>query len=146
MAATAEFNKKVGDQELRAAGMRVTQPRLKILRILEKASGAGSHLSAEEVYLQLSKDGVDVGIATVYRVLTQFKAAGLVNSHNFEGGHAVYELDRGPHHDHMVCLESGEVVEFCDAQIEKLQRKIAERHGYELVDHSLVLYVRPRAK
>lgn len=139
--------KKVGDQELRDAGMRVTQPRLKILQILEKAADSGLHLSAEEVYRRLLEDGGDkIGIATVYRVLTQFKAAGLVHSHNFEDGHAVYELDRGPHHDHMVCLESGEVVEFCDAQIEELQRQVAERHGYELIDHSLVLYVRPRSR
>lgn len=122
--------------------MKVTQPRLEVLRILEQAALNGSHLGAEDIYRQLLEERVDVGIATVYRVLTQFKAAGLVNSHYFESGHAVYELDRGPHHDHMVCVDSGRVIEFCNSQIEELQKDIAAEHGYELVDHSLVLYVR----
>ena len=86
----------------------------------------------------------EIGLATVYRVLTQFEAAGLVTRHHFEGGHSVFELDDGEHHDHMVCVESGEVIEFSNEEIEKLQHKMAEEHGYELIDHNLVLYVRPK--
>ena len=86
----------------------------------------------------------DIGLATVYRVLTQFESAGLVTRHNFEGGHSVFELDDGDHHDHMVCIETGDVIEFVNEEIEGLQHKIAEEYGYELLDHSLVLYVRPK--
>lgn len=128
--------------DLRNAGLKVTLPRIKILEMLEKS--ASRHLSAEDIYRKLMDGNEDVGLATVYRVLTQFEAAGLVRRHNFEGGHAVFELERGPHHDHMVCLETGTVIEFVSEDIEKLQRQIAERHGYVVEEHSLVLYVRPR--
>ena len=128
-------------QELRKAGLKVTLPRLKILEIFEGSNLR--HLSAEDIYRELLDSGEDIGLATVYRVLTQFEAAGLVTRHNFEGGHSVFELDDGEHHDHMVCVESGEVVEFFDEEIERLQRKMAQEHGYELLDHNLVLYVRP---
>jgi Fur family ferric uptake transcriptional regulator len=126
--------------ELRKAGLKITLPRLKILEILENASNR--HLSAEDIYKDLLDSGEEIGLATVYRVLTQFEAAGLVTRHNFEGGHSVFELDDGEHHDHMVCVESGEVIEFFSEEIERLQHEIAEEHGFELLDHSLVLYVR----
>jgi Fur family ferric uptake transcriptional regulator len=109
-------------KELRQAGLKVTLPRLKILEI----------------------DGEEIGLATVYRVLTQFETAGLVTRHNFEGGHSIFELDDGEHHDHMVDVDSGEVVEFMSAEIEKMQHEIAEKHGFELLDHSLVLYVKAK--
>ena len=130
--------------ELKKAGLKVTLPRLKILEILERQDDR--HLSAEDIYRELLESGEDIGLATVYRVLTQFEAAGLVIRHNFEGGHSVFELDSGDHHDHMVCIETGDVIEFVDDEIEKLQHAIAEKHGYDLVDHNLVLYVRPRAE
>ena len=130
------------NQDLRNAGLKVTTPRVKILEILENADQR--HLSAEDVYRILMESGVEVGLATVYRVLTQFEAAGLVTRLNFDGGHSVFELMRGDHHDHMVCVESGKVVEFHSAEIERIQREIVEQHGFELVDHSLVLYVKPR--
>ncbi len=129
-------------QELRKAGLKITLPRLKILEILESASQR--HLSAEGIYKELLDSGEEIGLATVYRVLTQFESAGLVTRHNFEGGHSVYELDDSGHHDHMVCVESGDVIEFVSEEIERLQREVAENKGYELLDHSLVLYVRPR--
>jgi Fur family ferric uptake transcriptional regulator len=127
--------------ELRNAGLKVTVPRLRILEILSIADQR--HLSAEDVYKELLDSGEDIGLATVYRVLTQFESAGLVTRHNFEGGHSVFELDDGEHHDHMVCVESGEVIEFSNDEIEQLQHKMAREHGYELIDHNLVLYVRP---
>jgi len=127
-------------QELRDAGLKITLPRLKILEILEAAKAR--HLSAEGIYKELLQSGEDIGLATVYRVLTQFEAAGLVTRHNFEGGHSVFELDDGEHHDHMVCVETGDVVEFVSEEIERLQHEVAEKHGYELIDHSLVLYVK----
>ncbi len=127
-------------QELRKAGLKVTLPRLKILEILENSEPR--HLSAEDIYRQLLETGEDIGLATVYRVLTQFEAAGLVTRHNFEGGHSVFEMDDGKHHDHMVCIESGEVVEFTNDEIERIQKDIAKSHGFELIDHNLVLYVR----
>lgn len=130
--------------ELRKAGLKVTLPRVKILSILEAAE-EHQHLSAEDVYRKLLDSGDDVGLATVYRVLTQFETAGLVLRHNFEGGHAVFEMAGDEHHDHMVCTQTGHVVEFFDEVIEDRQRQIAEEHGYELVDHSLVLYVKPRS-
>ena len=126
--------------ELRKAGLKITLPRLKILEILENASNR--HPSAEDIYKDLLDSGEEIGLATVYRVLTQFEAAGLVTRHNFEGGHSVFELDDGEHHDHMVCVETGEVTEFFSEEIERLQHDIAEKHGFELIDHSLVLYVR----
>ena len=131
-------------QELRKAGLKVTLPRLKILEILE--SNRQRHLSAEDIYKELLETGEDIGLATVYRVLTQFESAGLVKRHNFEGGHSVFEMDEGEHHDHMVCVETGDVIEFMNDEIERLQREIAKKHNYELIDHSLVLYVRPRKK
>jgi len=131
-------------QELRKAGLKVTQPRMRILEILETSSG--KHMTAEGIYRELIQHHSDVGLATVYRVLTQFEAAGLVLKHNFEGGQAVYEIDRGKHHDHMVDVDTGKVIEFTSEAIEKLQHEIAERHGYAIEDHSLVLYVRARKK
>ena len=124
-------------QELRKAGLKVTLPRLKILEILE--GNEQRHLSAEDIYKELLDTGEDIGLATVYRVLTQFESAGLVSRHNFEGGHSVFEVDEGEHHDHMVCVESGDVIEFMNEEIERLQEEIARKHGYELIDHSLVL-------
>jgi Fur family ferric uptake transcriptional regulator len=132
------------NQELRKAGLKVTLPRVKILQILESSERGHQHLGAEDVYRALRDAGEDVGLATVYRVLTQFEAAGLVTRHHFETGHSVFELAKGEHHDHMVCMDSGDVVEFTDSIIEQRQRQIAADHGYELVDHSLVLYVRKK--
>jgi Fur family ferric uptake transcriptional regulator len=129
-------------QELRKAGLKVTLPRLKILEIFERSRTR--HMSAEDMYKELLDSGEDIGLATVYRVLTQFEAAGLVTRHNFEGGHSVFELDDGEHHDHMVCVETGDVVEFSNDEIERLQHEIAEAHGYDLIDHNLVLYVKPK--
>jgi len=131
-------------QELRKAGLKVTLPRVKILEILE--GNRQRHLSAEDIYKELLETGEDIGLATVYRVLTQFETAGLVKRHNFEGGHSVFEMDEGEHHDHMVCVETGDVIEFMNDEIERLQREIAKEHNFELIDHSLVLYVRPRKK
>ncbi|CAA0096891.1 Ferric uptake regulation protein [Halioglobus japonicus] len=132
------------NQELRKAGLKITLPRVKILQILESSGDGPQHMSAEDVYRALLAAGEDVGLATVYRVLTQFETAGLVTRHNFETGHSVFELATGEHHDHMVCVSSGEVVEFTDAVIEQRQREIAKEHGFELMDHSLVLYVRKK--
>jgi Fur family ferric uptake transcriptional regulator len=129
-------------KELRKAGLKITLPRLKILEILENARDR--HLSAEDIYKELLNSGEDIGLATVYRVLTQFEAAGLVTRHNFEGGHSVFELDDGDHHDHMVCVDSGQVIEFVSQEIERLQHEIAEEYGFELIDHSLVLYVKSK--
>ena len=131
-------------QELRKVGLKVTLPRLKILEILEHSDMR--HMSAEDIYRELLNMGEDIGLATVYRVLTQFEGAGLVSRHNFEGGHSVFELDDGEHHDHMVCIETGAVVEFINDDIERLQHEIAQEHDYELVGHNLVLYVKPLQK
>lgn len=130
--------------ELRKAGLKVTLPRVKILQLMENAETNEHHLSAEDVYKALLESGEDVGLATVYRVLTQFETAGLVMRHNFEGGHSVFEMAKEEHHDHMVCMETNQVVEFVDEVIENRQREIAEAHGYEIVDHSMVLYVKPK--
>ena len=130
-------------QDQRKVGPKVTHPRMRILELLEQKS-AQHHLSAEDIYRQLLEHGDEIGLATVYRVLTQFEAAGLVLKHNFEGGQAVYELDRGGHHDHMVDVDTGKIIEFESSEIEKLQREIAAKHGYELEEHSLVLYVRKK--
>ena len=127
-------------KDLRKVGLKVTLPRVKILDILE--NNTDLHMTAEEVYRSLLESGEDIGLATVYRVLTQFETAGLVTRHNFETGHSVFELAKGDHHDHMVCVNSGEVIEFTDSVIEQRQHEIAREHGYELGDHSLVLYVR----
>lgn len=129
-------------QDLKKAGLKATLPRIRILQILEDSRQ--KHMSAEDVYKALIEAGEEVGLATIYRVLTQFEAAGLVMRHNFDSGHSVFELNEGEHHDHMVCTQSGKVIEFRNEQIEKLQQDIADKHGYELVDHSLVLYVRPK--
>lgn len=129
-------------QELRKAGLKITLPRLKILEILE--GDEQRHKSAEDIYKELLDSGEEIGLATVYRVLTQFEAAGLVTRHNFEGGHSVFELDDGGHHDHMVCVDTGAVVEFFSEEIERIQHEIADKYGYELLDHNLVLYVQPK--
>ena len=126
--------------DLRKAGLKVTHPRMRILALLENIRPR--HMTAEDIYRQLVEQGDEIGLATVYRVLNQFEAAGLVLKHNFEGGHAVYELDRGEHHDHMVDVETGKVIEFHSDEIEALQEQIAARHGYVIEDHALVLYVR----
>jgi Fur family ferric uptake transcriptional regulator len=130
--------------ELRKAGLKVTHPRMRILQILEES--AQRHMTAEDIYRQLLGNQDDIGLATVYRVLTQFEAAGMVVKHNFESGQAVFELERGRHHDHMIDIESGKVIEFVSEQIERLQREIADKHGYVLEEHSLVLYVRPKKR
>ena len=131
------------NQDLRNAGLKVTLPRVKILQMLEQSDTR--HLSAEDVYKALLDAGEDVGLATVYRVLTQFEQAGLVERHNFDGGHSVFELDSGEHHDHLVCMETGKVIEFHNDEIEALQEKIARKYGYDLVDHNLVLYGKPKS-
>jgi len=132
----------VNDGNLRKAGLKVTQPRKRILELLDEAGN--KHVTADDIYRVLIQAGEDIGLATVYRVLNQFEAAGLVVKHNFEGGQAYYELDSGDHHDHMVCVETGKVIEFSNAEIEKLQADIASEHGYDIEDHSLVIYVRPK--
>ena len=131
--------------ELRRVGLKVTHPRMRILELLEGIQPQ-HHLTAEDIYRHLLENGDEIGLATVYRVLTQFEAAGLVIKHNFEGGQAIYELDRGGHHDHMVDVDTGKIIEFESAEIEKLQRQIAASHGYELEEHSLVLYVRKKRR
>lgn len=124
--------------DLKKAGLKVTIPRIKILEILENAKD--HHLSAEDVFRVLLEAGEDIGLATVYRVLTQFEEAGLIVRHNFEGGHSVFELDHGQHHDHLVCIKCGHVEEFVDRIIEDRQQAIAEKAGYTITDHSLNLY------
>ena len=126
--------------ELKKAGLKATLPRLRILSILEQR--ADEHLSAEDVYKALIDADEDVGLATVYRVLTQFESAGLVIRRNFEGGRSVFELDSGQHHDHLVCLSCGAVVEFVDDTIETRQRDIAREHDFQILEHSLVIYGR----
>jgi len=128
----------VTSKDLRAAGLKATLPRKKILEVLE--SKAGQHLTAEDVYRHLMETGEDVGLATVYRVLTQFEGAGLVERHHFEGGQSVFELDQGEHHDHILCVKCGRVEEFVDDVIEERQRDIAERAGYAMTDHCLYIY------
>ena len=125
--------------DLRNVGLKVTLPRVKILEILEKQTEE-RHLTAEKVYKILLSENEEIGLATVYRVLTQFEAAGLVTRHHFEGGNSVFELNRGVHHDHIVCMKCGKVDEFTDSVIEKHQEDIAEKLGYELTEHSLCLY------
>lgn len=125
--------------DLRNAGLKVTLPRVKILEILEKQTD-NKHLSAEKIYKILLQENVEIGMATVYRVLTQFESAGLVARHHFEGGSSIFELNKGVHHDHIVCMKCGKVDEFTDKVIEKHQEDIAKSLGYELTDHSLHLY------
>ncbi|MBT4204990.1 MAG: ferric iron uptake transcriptional regulator [Gammaproteobacteria bacterium] len=129
-------------KELKKAGLKATLPRLRILEILETSSAR--HMSAEDVYKALLGSGDDVGLATIYRVLTQFEGAGIVERHNFDSGHAVFEMTQNDHHDHMVNVVTGEVIEFKSEEIERLQNEIVDRHGYSLQDHSLVLYVKPK--
>lgn len=133
-------------RELKKAGLKITHPRLRILKLLETTGQ--KHMTADEIYRALVDQGEDIGLATVYRVLSQFESAHLVRKHMFDDGggrapQACYELDEGEHHDHMVCMETGEVVEFYDEEIERRQEQIAADHGFEIVDHSMVLYVRP---
>ena len=125
-------------QELRKAGLKVTLPRLKIIEILEHSTPR--HLSAEEIYKRLIDSHEDIGLATVYRVLTQFEGAGLVSRHHFENGMAVFELNEGSHHDHIVCMDCGHVEEFFDQAIESRQDAIAATHGFRIKEHALVLY------
>lgn len=125
-------------QNIKQAGLKITQPRVKILSLLEKSQKR--HFSAEEVYQQLLAEGNSIGLATVYRVLTQFETAGLVIRHNFEGGQSIFELDSGEHHDHMVDLKTGKIVEFTDEIIESRQKEIAAQYGFKLLEHSLILY------
>ena len=128
------------NQELRKAGLKVTLPRVKILQILENSDTVAQHMSAEDVYRVLLDSDDDVGLATIYRVLTQFESAGLVTRHHFESGHAVFELERGHHHDHIVCTQCGKVEEFYDQTIEDRQKSVVGKMGYEIQDHSLVIY------
>lgn len=126
------------NQDIKRAGLKVTLPRIKILEILETSETR--HMSAEDVYKTLLENDEDIGLATVYRVLTQFVTAGLVERHHFEGGQAVFELNRGSHHDHIVCLQCGRVEEFMDESIESAQRRIASERGFDIDDHSLIIY------
>ena len=125
-------------KDLRKAGLKVTGPRLKILEILEGSTTR--HMSAEGIYKRLIESNEDIGLATVYRVLTQFESAGIVTRHHFEGGSAVFELNEGTHHDHIVCVDCGRVAEFSDESIEERQRQIASRMGFSITDHSLTLH------
>ncbi len=124
--------------DIRKAGLKVTLPRVKILEVLE--NNENGHFSAEDVYKLLLETGEEIGLATVYRVLTQFETAGLVTRHHFDSGHSVFEMNQGGHHDHIVCVMCGRVDEFIDDTIEKLQYEIAEKAGYEMTDHSLYIY------
>ena len=124
--------------DLRKAGLKVTLPRMKILEILETSETR--HMSAEDVYKVQLEGNEEIGLATVYRVLTQFEAAGLVSRHHFEGGHSVFEMNEGHHHDHIVCNQCGKVVEFFDETIERCQEKVAKKSGFSIRDHSLIIY------
>ncbi len=124
--------------DLRKAGLKVTLPRVKILEILE--NNENRHMSAEDVYKSLLEADEDIGLATVYRVLTQFEAAELVTRHHFEGGHSVFEMNQGGHHDHIVCRQCGKVTEFLDETIERCQKKVAKKAGFSIRDHSLIIY------
>ena len=126
------------NSDLKKAGLKVTLPRVKILQILESARA--HHLSAEDVYRVLAESGDDIGLATVYRVLTQFEEAGLVKRHNFEEGRSVFELDHGAHHDHLVCVKCSKVEEFVDPMIEERQQSVAKKAGFTITDHSLNIY------
>ena len=129
-------------QDLRNAGLRATTPRVHVLRVLEHSQER--HLSAEKIHSLLQEEGIELGYATIYRILTQFTQAGIAVRHLFDNGSALYELADSEHHDHMICMDSGEVIEFQNEEIERLQETIAKQHGYDLIDHSLVLYVRPK--
>jgi Fur family ferric uptake transcriptional regulator len=129
-------------RELRNVGLKATAARIRILQLLEQ--NTGSHLSAEDLYRLLLAAGEEIGLATVYRVLSQFESAGLVTRHNFEEGRSLFERSTAEHHDHMVDLESGKVIEFVNDEIEKLQHAVAAKHGYEIVSHNMVLFVKPK--
>lgn len=129
---------RLNSQQLKDAGLKVTLPRMKVLHILE--SGENQHYSAEMIYKTLINQGEEVGLATIYRVLTQFEAANIVKRHNFEGGHAVYEIAATDHHDHLVCAKCNKVEEFVDEVIEKQQEVVAERANFKILDHSLNIY------
>lgn len=124
--------------DLKTIGLKATLPRLKILDLFENSEVR--HLTAEDIYKLLINEGLDIGLATVYRVLTQFEQAGLLSRHHFESGKAVFELNEGGHHDHLVCLQCGRVEEFCDAEIERRQNKIAKDRGFSIHEHSLAIY------
>jgi len=124
--------------DIKNAGLKVTLPRMKILELLENS--ADRHLKAEDIYKMLLDSGEEIALATVYRVLTQFESAGLVTRHHFDGGHAVFEIDDGEHHDHLVDISSGKVVEFYDEVIEQRQQEIARKHGFTITEHTMVLY------
>ena len=124
--------------DLKSSGLKATGPRLKILEVFQH--GPQRHMTAEDVFRQLMQDNTDIGLATVYRVLTQFEQAGLLSRNHFEGGKAVYELNEGQHHDHLVCLDCGQVEEFFDAEIEKRQHAVAKLKGFEIADHALSIY------
>ena len=132
------------ESDLKKAGLKVTLPRLRILELLEEQKE--NHLSAEDIFKGLLALGEDVGLATVYRVLTQFEQAGIVKKNNFEDGRAVYELHQDQHHDHMICVETGKIIEFNDEIIENRQSEVAKELGYKIEDHSMVLYVKPLKK
>lgn len=126
------------NQDLKRAGLKVTLPRMKILEILENSDKR--HLSAEDIYRVLLDAGHEIGLATIYRVLTQFEGAGLVIRHHFETGQAVFELERGKHHDHLICVKCGKIIEFFDEAIEARQKEIANKNGFRISDHSLIIY------
>ena len=130
------------NDELKKAGLKATLPRIKIMQVLASTSYQDVHFSAEDIYKELLKMEEDIGLATVYRVLTQFESAGIVKKHHFEDNRAVYEIISDEHHDHMVCVDTGDVLEFNDAIIENQQKEIARKAGYEIVDHSMILYVK----
>lgn len=133
-----ETGSQAESRDLKSAGLKATLPRIKILQMLERSPAR--HLSAEDVYKSLLEGGEDVGLATVYRVLTQFESAGLVSRHHFEGGHSMFELNEGKHHDHILCVKCGKVEEFMDEMIEERQRAIAKKAGFSMTDHSLYIY------
>lgn len=133
-----ETGADVETRDIRNAGLKVTLPRVKILKMLQTSEDR--HLSAEDVYRRLLDAGEEIGLATIYRVLTQFESAGLVQRHHFEGGQSIFELNEGEHHDHLVCVRCGLIEEFLDETIERRQERIASRFGFEITDHALTLY------
>jgi Fur family ferric uptake transcriptional regulator len=130
--------------DIKNAGLKVTLPRLQVLEFLE--NHPGEHFTADELFTRIRLAEIDIGLATIYRVLNQFESAGLVIKHQFENGHSVYELDTGEHHDHMVDIDNGKVIEFYDKNLEDLQKRLADEMGYELIDHNMVLYVKKKNK
>ena len=136
------MNENNKNEELKKAGLKATTPRIKIMEVLASTSYQDVHFSAEDIYRELIQIGENIGLASVYRVLTQFESAGMVKKHHFEDNKAVYEINSDDHHDHMVCVDTGHVMEFHDESLEQLQHDIAKKAGYELVEHSMVLYVK----